>query len=40
MKFFEKPIVEIVRLTVEDIVTTSGGEEETTPLAMIPPCMG
>lgn len=39
MKFFEEPIVEVVCLTVADIVTTSGGEEGGG-MTMIPPCVG
>ena len=40
MKLFEEPIVEVVKFTVQDIVTTSGGEEDQGGgLPMIPPCM-
>lgn len=30
MKIFETPVIEVVKFTVEDIITLSGGSETTT----------
>lgn len=35
MKFFEEPIVDVVKYDIQDIVTTSQDEE----LAFEPPCL-
>lgn len=36
MKLFEEPIVDVLKLNVQDIVTTSTEEEED--YALMPPC--
>ena len=37
MKFFEEPIIEVMRFEVQDVVTASGEPEPSMP-ALMPPC--
>lgn len=37
MKIFEEPIIEVMNLDIQDVVTASGEPEETLPVLM-PPC--
>ena len=39
MKVFEDPVIEVLNLDIQDIVTASGDEPEETIPALIPPCV-
>lgn len=40
MKTFETPVVDVIKFSVEDVITVSGGGagENPAPPALIPPC--
>ena len=38
MKTFETPVVDVIKFSVEDVITVSGGNNNPVAPALIPPC--